>query len=219
MNNYNFFDQKDIEVIKDEPINCLVGGKLVKVMYEGRQVDAYVGGQVVEGGSKWMPLWARTFINNLGLTVTHHFIKKGDVVGVLAITEEGEIAVTCQSRAGSKKMHSIEVIAGRLQKGKTPLETAIAETYEEAGCEVTADTVVIENIPYYYADQAGVESRGYLYIFDGVKRTNQQHLDEGEDVKVHFISKEKVIELVKNGIINDANSRELILWAMAFDVI
>ncbi len=84
-------------------------------------------------------------------------------------------------------------------------KAAIREAYEEAGIEV-------KDIKFVYKSICGATVVWDLFYFL-VKDFNkvEQHLEDGEDIQVEFIDKEKVKEMCLSGQINEDRSALVLL--------
>jgi ADP-ribose pyrophosphatase len=101
-----------------------------------------------------------------------------------------------------KKPLTIEISAGIIDEGETPLETAKRECMEETGCR--AENIL--EICSYYPAPGSSESYYHVYLgevsaFEGERIMGQEH--ENEDILVKSYDVYEVKELLKqNKIIN-----------------
>lgn len=133
-------------------------------------------------------------------------------VCVAAITEDAELLFVKQFRYPYKEV-ALELPAGKLEKGQTPLENGKRELLEETG-----------------AIGSGYISLGKLYPSPGycgeiihmyfcrVARFEEQKLDDGEFLNVLKIPLNKAVEMVLNNEIPDAKTQTAVLkTAMMID--
>ena len=112
---------------------------------------------------------------------------------------------------GDVQPWQLEPIAGRIDPGETPEETAIREAHEEAGLTLTTLLPVAN---YYPSPGAKTE---FLYSFVALTDLPDDTAivagleSEGEDIKGHVISFERLMRLVHSG---EAATAPLILTAL-----
>lgn len=106
------------------------------------------------------------------------FTGKRDAVGVAAVFEDNSILLVKQYRP-AVKMTTLEIPAGLLEEGESPVEAALRELEEETGYKAQK----IEKICEYFMSPALSEGKFYLYYAENLIKT-EQHLDEDEFVDV-----------------------------------
>lgn len=120
-----------------------------------------------------------------------------DWVNVLALTDDGRMVMIRQYRHGVQRT-SYELCAGQIDAGEDPLTAARRELREETGfgggewellCSIAPNPSTQTNFTH-------------CYLARGVVRMGDQMLDGGEDISVHLLEQEKVMEMIrKNEII------------------
>lgn len=120
-------------------------------------------------------------------------------INVIAITEDNRYVMVEQYRHGIDKV-SIELCAGVVEDGESPLDGARRELAEETGYtggEWELTTVLSPNPS---------TQTNYTYCFTarGVKLTGEQHLDRTEDINVHLIDREELLRLLNEDKIKQA---------------
>lgn len=130
-------------------------------------------------------------------------------VGVIPVTDAGEVFMVAQYRIAAKSM-MLEIPAGKLEQGEDPLECGRRELIEETGYEGS------EFIPLgtYYATPGYCEEKLTLYLARGLKWRGQ-HLDEGEFLNIKKYSLDKLYSMVMNNEIRDCKTAIAILKAKA----
>ncbi len=134
-------------------------------------------------------------------------IRHPGAVCVLPITDNGEIIFVNQFRYALNKV-TLEVPAGKLEKGEDPQEAALRELSEETG--LTAGKIVPTGA--LYTSPALIDEIIYMYIATDLTE-GEQHLDEDEFVNAIRIPLKKAVEMVMNGEIRDSKTQVMILKA------
>ncbi len=159
----------------------------------------------------------RLFDGNQGSLINRAVFVSGDAVTVLPYdARRDRVLLVEQFRAGplargDVQPWQLEPIAGRIDPGETPEETAIREAHEEAGLTLTTLLPVAN---YYPSPGAKTE---FLYSFVALTDLPDDTAivagleSEGEDIKGHVISFERLMRLVHSG---EAATAPLILTAL-----
>jgi nudix-type nucleoside diphosphatase (YffH/AdpP family) len=107
----------------------------------------------------------------------------------------------------------IETIAGVVDAGETPEETARREVQEETGLNIST----LEHISTFYPSPGGSSERIHLY-YSEVSGENAKYkgtgglVSEGEDIKAEELSLEEAWNKIKSGEIMDAKTIIGIYW-------
>lgn len=118
----------------------------------------------------------------------------------IALTDDNKVVCVKQYRHAIKK-NAIEIPAGGLNKGETPLECSKREFEEETGYKV----VEIEPLIDIFTTVGFCNEK--IYISKArVKRANEQNLDENEYVTVCEYTLDELVEMIKNGVIEDSKT-------------
>jgi nudix-type nucleoside diphosphatase (YffH/AdpP family) len=160
----------------------------------------------------------RRFDGAMGDEVNRAVFLSGDAVTVLPYDPlRDRVLLIEQFRIGpfargDDQPWLLEAIAGRIDPGETPEQTARREAAEEAGLELGE---LLPVASYYPSPGAKAE---YLYSFvaltdlpDGAAGTFGV-AEEAEDIRGHLISFDRVMELVGTGEINNAPLLVTVLW-------
>ncbi len=134
-------------------------------------------------------------------------IRHPGAVCVLPISENGEAIFVNQFRYAMDKV-TLEVPAGKLEKGEDPTQAALRELSEETG--ISADNIF--SIGELYTTPALIDEVIYMYIATGLTQ-GEQHLDEDEFVNAIKIPLSEAVEMVMNGEIKDSKTQICILKA------
>lgn len=105
----------------------------------------------------------------------------------------------------------LEIVAGVIDPNETSEQVIRREAMEEAGIEVNR----IEKISSYYPSSGGCSELLDVFVgeIDATQAKGVHGLDyEGEDIKVHVMSREEAYRLVKNGQIENGASIIALQW-------
>ncbi|MBQ3038673.1 MAG: NUDIX hydrolase [Clostridia bacterium] len=128
-------------------------------------------------------------------------------VGVLAIDESRKITLVKQYRYGASCM-TLEIPAGKLEKGENPEECGKRELLEEAGYVAESFISLGEILPTpAYCSEV-------IYLYLATKLTKkEQHLDEDEFLDVITMDLDEAYNMVMRNEIKDAKTIAAILKA------
>lgn len=122
----------------------------------------------------------------------HYVLEYPDWVNVIAITKEGKFVMIEQYRHGLDDVF-IELPAGVIEPGETPLEGAKRELKEETGFGGgiwQEYTVVCQN-------PSICNNMTHCFLALDVEPFDTQHLEASEDIRVLLLSREEVITLLQ----------------------
>ena len=131
-------------------------------------------------------------------------------VGIVAVTDENEIILVRQFRAGTHDV-TLEIPAGKLEKGENPLECGKRELMEETG--YTAEG--FEELTAFYGSPAILEEKIHVYLAKGLK-AGVSHPDPGEFVEIVKMPFGDAKKLALSGKLNDAKTIIGILLASEY---
>lgn len=108
-------------------------------------------------------------------------------VNVIARTADGHFVMVEQYRHGLNDIF-VELCAGVVEEGETPLEGAKRELREETGYEggVWTQQMVICGNP------SVTNNLTYCFLAEGVELKSRQHLDATEDINVKLLTEEEL---------------------------
>jgi len=140
------------------------------------------------------------------IEVIHH----NGGAGALPLFEDGTVALVRQWRYPLGR-YSLEIAAGRIEPGHTPLETAARELEEELGYRAREFLKLSE----FQAAPGYCEERLFVYLATELEPT-AQNLDDDEEIEVVRLPFEDALSRVVSGEIDDAKSIITILLAGRF---
>ena len=121
--------------------------------------------------------------------------------GVVAVAQKGsKILMVKQFRFAIGKV-SLELPAGKLEKGENPDDAVKRELEEETG--YIAKTW--KSLGYINTTPGICDEKLYLYYANDLEFT-KQHPDEGEILEFYEYELEELIEMIKDGRINDSKT-------------
>lgn len=141
---------------------------------------------------------------------------RGNSVGVLLYDPEKKlIGLVEQFRIGALDEPLgpwiLEVVAGMVEKGDDPRQTALNELAEETGI---AD-VQLHPICDYLVSPGGTNEK--VFLFCGIASLEGKQgvfgkADENEDIRLHILPEEEVFSALQNGNFNNAATTIALLW-------
>lgn len=164
-----------------------------------RLLEAHLDSEQVFKG-KLLDVWRDTVSLPDGGTATREYIRHPGAATIVALTPEREVVLVRQYRY---PMHNvfIEIPAGKIDPGETPLETAKRELLEETGYtarEWTELTTLHNAISY-------ATERIVLFLAEGLEQ-GKQKLDENEFVEVFTAPLDDMVRWSAEGAITDVKT-------------
>ncbi len=142
-----------------------------------------------------------------GKTAHRDVVEHPGAVAVAAITENNELLMVKQFRAGPKKV-LLEIPAGKLEYGENPAECAIRELEEETGFLATNIFKVAET----YTSPGFANELLHIYVAKDLKLTSTNP-DEDEFLEIEKIPISELKKMVDRFEICDAKSVVAILMS------
>lgn len=158
----------------------------------------------------------RLFNGGMGKSLTRELFVRGAATCMLPYDPVVDAVVMCeQFRIGAmedeKSPWLLELVAGINDEGEGPEEVARREAEEEAGLQVKELVTICE----YYPSPGG--SNEWITLLCG--RVDSQGAEgvyglaeEGEDIRVHVVSRQSAFKLIASGHINNAASIIGLQW-------
>lgn len=132
-------------------------------------------------------------------TLEYHIIERQDSVQVIAVTKDGKLVLVEQERQATQES-SLEFVAGLMDAGESPRETATRELEEETAYRAAEMT----EIGWYYTDPAILTNKVTVFLAEGCERSGEKNEDEGEDVKVRVYDVDEMEALIASTKITHA---------------
>lgn len=147
---------------------------------------------------------------NTGKKGTFFTIDAAAWINVIAITTREEFVLVEQFRHGSGQFE-LEIVGGDTEDAEDPQTAAIRELKEETGY-VPTTTSRIELIGKTKPNPAFMTNFCYSYLVTDVEKTDGQQFDEFERIKVHLVSYEQLLDLIRTEKIDHALVLSAVLW-------
>ncbi|MBQ4650467.1 MAG: NUDIX hydrolase [Firmicutes bacterium] len=157
-------------------------------IYEGKIINLRRDKVTVENGTSY-----REIVEHNGGAV------------LAAVTDDGKMVMVRQYRKPAERV-MLEVPAGKIDKGETPLETAARELKEETGYTPSN----VEYLTEFYPSVGYSEEVLYLYLCTGLT-AGETCPDENEALDVLTMDVEELYRMVMNAEICDAKTIVAIL--------
>ncbi|MEG3755997.1 ADP-ribose diphosphatase [Psychromonas arctica] len=178
-------------------------------MYDINDVEIMASKPLYKGFFKCNKLTLRhkLFSGEWSQPIQRECFERGKAAALLAYDKaHDKVVLVEQFRLGAidsgRSPWLLELIAGMIDEGQSAEQTVIREAYEEAG-------LVIENCQFmlsYYVSPGGSTETVDLFVAN-VDSTDVQGVfglaGEGEDIRVHVVSRTEAYEWVKTGKINN----------------
>lgn len=147
--------------------------------------------------------------------IEREMFERGHAAALLAYDpQRDEVVIIEQIRVGAlehQQPWQKEIIAGMIEAGEEAQEVVRREALEEAGISVGR----LEKITSYYPSSGGCSEKLDVYIGEvdttqagGVHGLNS----EGEDIKVHVLSRQQAYQWIKDGQIENGASIIALQW-------
>lgn len=138
--------------------------------------------------------------------------RDGSAVIILPLTEDNNTLSVVQSRAFTKDTVCVELPAGYIEDGESPIAAGKRELEEETGYVPEK----IELLGSYYQDQGCSAAYNYSMLALNCKKLKMQNLDQDEFIRYFECSFDEAKELVKRGYITDLQSQYTIEKANSY---
>ena len=130
---------------------------------------------------------------------------------VLALTKNGEAILVRQYRHGVCDV-LWEFPGGVVEDGEDPLEGAKRELLEETGY-TTSNIIQIGQV---YPNPALQTNTLHCFLALDVEKVSGQNLDDGEDIEVHLVPLDELVEMAKRGEFPHALMTAVLFSALAY---
>lgn len=133
-----------------------------------------------------------------GNTAEYGIIRHPGSTGIVPIAEDGTVLMMRQYRHAVAE-YLLEIPAGTIENGESPLDCAMRELEEETGYTAREFTEIAQ----VYIVPAYSDEKIYVYLARGLKPATQ-HLDADEILEIVKYPFEEVLRLIRENVIVDA---------------
>lgn len=133
-----------------------------------------------------------------GTVIEDYYVResRGYVI-VFALTPTGEVVLVRQYKHGIGKV-LLELIAGAIDEGEEPLQTAVRELAEETGYVSPS----VEYVQSFITDPTSANTVAHLFFARDAFVGGEQDLDVTEDIAVELVPLEELRGLIQRGEID-----------------
>ena len=122
----------------------------------------------------------------------YYVVEYPDWVNVIAITKEGDFVMERQYRH-AVAMTCYELPCGVMEAGETPLEAAKRELMEETGFGGGEWEEILQITP----NPSSMSNFTHCFVAKGVEKVGETRLDATEELEVHLLKREQVLQLLR----------------------
>lgn len=145
-----------------------------------------------------------------GGAIVRHIVRHPGAVVILPLVDDEHVCLIRTYRVAIDKWH-LELPAGTLDKGLSPLETAFAELREETGYRASRMQLI-----HTFAMSPGIlDERMYYFAASGLTLGSAEK-EAGEQMENVVISWSDVDQLLRDKKIIDAKTLVALLWYMRY---
>jgi ADP-ribose pyrophosphatase len=132
-------------------------------------------------------------------------------VNVVGLTAQNRIVAVSQFRFGIRRQ-SLEIPAGLVDPGETPLQAAQRELGEETGYTARE----WRSLGWSFANPAFLNNRAHHFLALDAQRTKSPNLEDGEDIVCSELTLDEVRHAVQNETMR--NAMTLLALSKVFDM-
>ena len=130
---------------------------------------------------------------------------------IVALTKNDEVVLVKQYRHGVCEA-LLEFPGGVVEDGEDPAEGAKRELVEETGY-TTTDMILVGKL---YPNPALQTNTLYCFLARDAEKVQEQNLDAGEDIEVHLLPLDELIEMARLGQFPHALHVAVLFQALAY---
>lgn len=142
-----------------------------------------------------------------GLEIVREVVRHAGGAGCLPLFDDGRVALVKQYRHPARR-ELLEIPAGKIEAGETPVECAAREVEQEIGFRVGR----IEPLADFYSTPGFCEERLYVYLATALEQA-EQNLDHDEFVEIIYLPLTEAVAMAERGEIEDSKTIIALLLA------
>lgn len=133
-----------------------------------------------------------------GTVIEDYYVResRGYVI-VFALTAEGDVVLVRQYKHGAGKV-LLELVAGAIDDGEEPQQTAVRELAEETGYASES----VEHVASFVTDPTNANTVAHLFFARDAYQSGEQHLDPTENITVHLARPQELRSKIRSGEID-----------------
>lgn len=136
-----------------------------------------------------------------GTLTTREVVSHREAVAVIAVNEKGELLLVTQYRYPIKR-DMLELPAGLIDPGESPLEAAKRELREETGYEAAHWELLTST----YSSPGSHDEKIHIFMASDLRLVSEQDLDADEELTCSILPFDQVLIKVKSGVIKDGKT-------------
>jgi len=136
-----------------------------------------------------------------GKTTYREVVEHHQVAAIVAVDEDNNVLIEKQYRYPVQS-ELLEIPAGLIDEGESPLQAARRELLEETGYEAEEWVKVLE----YFTSPGMHNEVVHLFIATGLKRVSGQSLDSDEELSFDIMPLDEIIGKIYNDEIKDGKT-------------
>jgi ADP-ribose pyrophosphatase len=151
---------------------------------------------------KYMKIIEEDFMVPSGKTHKYYMLDRSNYVVILA--KEKDYLYLIEQYRYTTKSKLLQVVAGAIEKGETPLQAAKKELKEEAGIKAKK----INKLGWFYAYYGCSNQKAYVFLAEDIEFGKQKpdELEKEGGIKVVKLKISEVREMIRSGKINDVDT-------------
>jgi 8-oxo-dGTP pyrophosphatase MutT (NUDIX family) len=151
---------------------------------------------------KYLKVFEEDFLVPSGKMHRYYILKRNDYVIVIA--KEGNYLYLIEQYRYTTKTRLLQVVAGGIEKGETPLQAAKKELEEEAGIRAKK----FKRLGWFYSYYGCSNQRAYVFLVENLEFGEQKpdELEKEGKMRVKRFSVSEVSRLIKSGKIRDVDT-------------
>ena len=133
-----------------------------------------------------------------GRTIEEYYVRESRGFAVIfALTPSGDVPLVRQYKHGVREV-VLELPAGMIDAGESPLAAAARELREETGYVAPQ----LEHVATFLTDPTHSDSRMHLFLARDAMPSERQDLDPTEEIDVELVPLDALATLLEDGSIN-----------------
>lgn len=142
-----------------------------------------------------------------GMEITREIVRHNGGAGCLPLLDDGRVALVKQYRHPARR-ELLEIPAGKIEAGETPIECAAREIEQETGFRAGR----IEKLADFYSTPGFCEERLHVFLATGLVPI-KQNLDHDEFIEIVYLPLSEAVAMAERNEIEDSKTIIALLMA------